>query len=78
MVETKSELLSTSQAAKLLKVSTPTVLNWIDRKAIPYIQLPSSGQRREFRIPLQGLLDSLQGNYDIAGDLQDSGDDSQD
>jgi hypothetical protein len=47
-----------------------TVRNWIARHAIPYVKLPESGTRAQYRIPLQGLLSSLGGNYDLASDLE--------
>ena len=63
-------LVTTKEAAELLSVSPRTVLNWIQDDAIPYVELPSrGGQRREYRIPLQGLLRSLAGNYDLAGEF---------
>lgn len=62
-------LITTSEAADLLRVSSRTVLNWIEADAIPYIQLPSTGTRRDYRIPVAGLLRSLSGNYDLAADL---------
>jgi hypothetical protein len=54
----------------MLAVSAETVRNWIEKDAIPYIGLPQTGSRREYRIPLQGLLSSLSGNYDLAADLR--------
>lgn len=69
-IEVKGKLLTPQEAAKLLNVSSPTILNWIDKGAIPFIQLPApGGQRRKFRIPLDGLLESLGGSYDITDDL---------
>ncbi len=65
-------LLSTADAAKLLNVSTQTILNWIEQEEIPYLQLPGgSGKRRKFRIPLRGLLESLSGNYDLGKELDE-------
>lgn len=63
-------LLTTREAAELLNVSQRTVLNWIEQEAIPYLQLPSTGRRRDYRIPLQGLLSSLTGTYDLASELR--------
>jgi excisionase family DNA binding protein len=63
-------LITTSEAAELLKVSQRTVLNWIERGSIPYLELPSSGERPTYRIPLQGLLSSLAGNYDLESELR--------
>jgi excisionase family DNA binding protein len=66
-------LLTTKEAADLLKVTSRTIVNWIDSDAIPYVELPSSGPaRREFRIPLQGLLNSVGGNYDLGRELHDN------
>lgn len=64
-------LLTTSDTAKMLSVSSQTVLNWIEREEIPFVQLPGGGgrKRREFRIPLRGLLESLSGNYNLGRDL---------
>ena len=53
----------------MLNVSQRTVLNWIAAEAIPYIELPSSGKRKEYRIPQMALLRSLAGNYDLAAEL---------
>ena len=64
-------LLTTKDTAKMLSVSSQTVLNWIEREEIPFVQLPGGGgrKRREFRIPLRGLLESLSGNYNLGKDL---------
>jgi excisionase family DNA binding protein len=62
-----NRLLTTQEAADLLRVNARTVLNWIDHDAIPYVALPQVGQsRRQYRIPLFGLLSSLEGTYDLA------------
>lgn len=70
LIPTTPRLLTTGEAAELLKVSQRTILNWIHAETIPYIQLPSTGARNDYRIPLQGLLSSLAGNYDLAGELR--------
>jgi excisionase family DNA binding protein len=70
LIPTTPQLLTTAEAAELLKVSPRTILNWIGADTIPYVQLPSTGDRNEYRIPLQGLLSSLSGNYDLAGELR--------
>ena len=62
-------LITTTEAAELLRVSSRTILNWIEADAIPYVQLPTAGTRREYRIPVAALLRSLSGNYDLAADL---------
>jgi excisionase family DNA binding protein len=67
---TMPRLITVEDAATLLAVSDTTVRNWIARRTIPYIQLPETGARAQYRIPLQGLLSSLGGNYDLAGDLK--------
>ena len=65
------DLLTVSEAAEMLRVSDGTIRNWITAGSIPYIQLPPVGQRKQYRIPLQGLLGSLEGNYDLRGALQE-------
>jgi hypothetical protein len=55
----------------MLNVSPRTVLNWIKDGAIPYVELPSGPARRsEYRIPVQALLRSLAGNYDLAAEFK--------
>jgi excisionase family DNA binding protein len=68
---TLPRLLSVDEAASMLAVSPSTIRNWIDNDTIPYVELPPTGQRRRFRIPLQGLLNSLSGNYDLAEELRE-------
>jgi excisionase family DNA binding protein len=65
------DLLTVSEAAEMLRVSDGTIRNWITAGSIPYIQLPPVGQRKQYRIPLQGLLGSLEGNYDLRGALRE-------
>jgi excisionase family DNA binding protein len=65
------DLLTVSEAAEMLRVSDGTIRNWITAGSIPYIRLPPVGQRKQYRIPLQGLLGSLEGNYDLRGALQE-------
>lgn len=67
---TLPRLISVEEAAALLAVTDTTVRNWIKNDAIPYIELPPTGSRRRYRIPLQGLLNTLSGNYDLASDLE--------
>ena len=57
-------LLSTAEVAGALAVSRRTVVNWIDKDSIPFLKLPG-GSRSSYRIPLDGLLNSLGGNYDL-------------
>jgi excisionase family DNA binding protein len=65
------DLLTVTEAAAMLRVSDATIRNWITAGSIPYIQLPPVGPRKQYRIPLQGLLASLEGNYDLRGALQE-------
>jgi excisionase family DNA binding protein len=64
------QLIKPSEAAQILRVHVRTVQTWIEKGAIPYIELPTSGIQPSYRIPLQGLLSSLAGNYDLAGELE--------
>jgi excisionase family DNA binding protein len=68
---TQPRLVTVSQVASLLAVSHETVRKWIARGTIPYIVLPhdADATRNEYRIPLQGLLTCLSGNYDLSQDL---------
>jgi excisionase family DNA binding protein len=59
-------LLSTREAAELLNVSPRTVTNWIRADKVPYVRLPGG----EYRLPLDGLLDSLTGTHDMRPELQ--------
>jgi len=65
----RAQLLSASEAAELLNVSVRTIHTWIEKDAIPYVELPRSGPKRSYRIPLQGLLMSLSGSYDLSEDI---------
>jgi excisionase family DNA binding protein len=69
----KPQLIKVAEAAALLRVSTSTIHNWIQAGSIPYIKLPESGagKRADYRIPLRGLIASLNSNYDLAGDLDE-------
>lgn len=62
-------LITTQEAAALLRVTSRTIVNWIERGSIPYVELPSGGSRREYRIPEAALLRSLSGNFDLAAEL---------
>ena len=56
---------------RVLRVNRRTVVNWIERGVVPYVELPGrSGGRHRYRIPLEGLLDSLGGNYDLTAELR--------
>jgi excisionase family DNA binding protein len=59
------QLLTVAAAAELLNVSHRTVLNWIKRGDIPYIELPGGG-KASYRIPMHALLATLRGNYNLA------------
>jgi len=63
------QLLSAGEAAELLNVSVRTIHTWIEKDAIPYVELPRTGPKRSYRIPLHGLLSSLSGSYDLTNDL---------
>jgi excisionase family DNA binding protein len=67
---TLPRLVSVEEAASLLAVADTTVRNWIKKDAIPYIVLPGAGTRKQYRIPLQALLTTLAGNYDLVADLR--------
>ena len=68
----KPQFIKVADAAALLQVSTSTIHNWIKNDAIPYVELPRvrDDQRAEYRIPLRGLIASLHGNYDLAGEVE--------
>lgn len=61
MPSTSERLLTTREAAELLNVSSRTVTNWIKANRVPFVRLPGG----EYRLPLDGLLDSLSGTYDL-------------
>jgi excisionase family DNA binding protein len=63
-------LITTTEAAELLRVSPRTVLNWIHAGSIPFVELPSSGEQHEYRIPVVALLQSLRGNFSLAEDVR--------
>jgi excisionase family DNA binding protein len=65
-----SQLLKAQDAADLLNVDIRTIHAWIEKGDIPYIKLPGKRRRPSYRIPLQGLLNSLSGTYDLAGDIE--------
>jgi excisionase family DNA binding protein len=66
LVTSRSRLVSTSEAAEILSVSPRTVVNWIKKDLIPYVELPGG----EYRIPLNALLRSLAGTYDLSAELE--------
>lgn len=60
------DLLTVPEAGRILRVSDATIRNWIGAGSIPYVELPSTGPaRKQYRIPLQGLLNSLEGTYNL-------------
>jgi excisionase family DNA binding protein len=63
----KVQLLTTQEAAELLRVSPRTVQNWIKRDQVPFLELPGG----EYRLPLAGLLESLKGSFDLGQALRD-------
>ncbi len=65
-----TQLLKAQDAADLLNVDIRTIHSWIEQGRIPYIELPGPRKRPSYRIPLQGLLSSLSGTYDLAGDIE--------
>lgn len=72
MLKTEFEprLITTREAADLVRVNPRTILNWIQREAIPYVALPATGGRKEYRIPLGAFLSSLSGTYDMAEEVR--------
>jgi excisionase family DNA binding protein len=61
----RPQLLTVAQAASLLNVSEKTIRRWVDDEKVPHVRLPSG----QIRMPLAALLASLQGNYDLAGEV---------
>jgi excisionase family DNA binding protein len=68
-IEDAPTLITPDDAAELLNVSPSTIRSWIEKGRIPYVQLPGSSRRARYRIPLEPLLRSLSGNYDLAAAL---------
>ncbi len=65
-----AQLITAKEAAELLNVNPRTIHGWIEHGTIPFITLPSSGDKPSYRIPLRGLLNSLSGNYDLSSELE--------
>lgn len=61
MPDAEHRLLTTRQVSELLNVSPRTVTNWIRAERVPYVRLPGG----EYRVPSQGLLESLAGTHDL-------------
>lgn len=59
------QLLSTKEAADLVRVSPRTVTNWAEAGKVPYLKLPGG----EYRIPLAGFLAAMEGTFDLAAEL---------
>jgi excisionase family DNA binding protein len=70
MTQLGAQLITAPEAAELLNVHVRTVHGWIEKGTIPYVTLPSNGGKNSYRIPLHGLLSSLSGNYDLAGEVE--------
>lgn len=66
------QLITAAEAAELLHVHVRTIHAWIGEGTIPYVELPRSSAKSKssYRIPLQGLLNSLSGNYDLAAEVE--------
>ncbi|MEX2108886.1 MAG: helix-turn-helix domain-containing protein [Solirubrobacterales bacterium] len=64
----RPQLLTVSEAAKLLNVNERTIRRWIEAESIPYLKLPGGGS---YRIPQGALLSSLRGNYDLGAELRE-------
>lgn len=58
-----SALLTPAEVASLLRVSTQSVLNWVERGALPAVTLPHlpDQKRREYRIHPDWLRAALGG-----------------
>jgi excisionase family DNA binding protein len=70
MSRTDTQFMTVPQAAELLNVAPRTVHNWIKKGTVPYVELPGGDDgRRQYRIPIQALLDTLSGNYDVRAHL---------
>jgi excisionase family DNA binding protein len=64
-------LLTTREAAELLNVNQRTVLKWIESGAVRYVELPSTGGRPTYRIPLSDLLSAVSGTFDLSAALRE-------
>jgi excisionase family DNA binding protein len=63
-IRSEAQLITVQEAAELLRVDPTTVTNWIKHGLVPYIELPSN-ERKTYRLPLNALIQSLAGNYDL-------------
>jgi hypothetical protein len=64
-ISSSARLITTQQAAELLQVTPHTITNWIKDDLVPYVELPSNGGKKTYRLPLNALLQTLSGNYDL-------------
>lgn len=64
-ISSEARLVTVQEAADLLRVDSSTINGWINKGLVPYIELPSAGERKSYRLPLNALLQSLAGNYDL-------------
>lgn len=61
-------LLSPEEAATLVGVDREEVYHWMADDKVPHVEL--TGQRGEYRLPMQGLLASMPNLFDLAEDLK--------
>lgn len=64
-ISSEARLVTVQEAADLLRVDSSTINSWINKGLVPYIELPSAGDRKSYRLPLNALLQSLSGNFDL-------------
>jgi Helix-turn-helix domain len=64
-ISSEARLVTVQEAADLLRVDSTTINGWINKGLVPYIELPGTGERKSHRLPLNALLQSLSGNYDL-------------
>lgn len=65
------DLLTIAAAAEMLCLPSAMIRDWIAGRCIPFVELPPKGRRRQCRIPMQGLLGSLEGHCDLRGALRE-------
>ena len=56
MAKTRRDVLTTKQAATVLRVSNRTVTKWFDTGLLPGFRLPNSGDRRFELTGLQAFI----------------------
>jgi len=64
-ISSSARLITPQEAADLLRVSPHTITNWINDGLVPYVELPANGKRKNYRLPLGALIQTLSGNYDL-------------